>query len=200
MIISVTIQSQTVTEKQMEWNRQRHVWQKHTETLGLLSSAYKGLQLHFPVPKTYKQWSSIVTFIWDGNSVYILMWNLRCTANNTTRSWIIFRINADRKIIRRILYLFVPSFWYQTAVYIARVQGPNAAYGPYCFITPLEESYLSVVEVQSGICLKELVKQRNLERKLLYRTAFEPDAFSIHVTDTWNLYHLKFIWRNKRHR
>jgi hypothetical protein len=141
----------------------------------------------------YKLWSSIVTLIWDGNSVYILMCNLRCTANNTKYSWIIFRINADRKIIRRILYLFV-----QTAVYIVTVQGPNAAHGPYWLITPIEESYLSVVEVQSSICLKEMVKQRKFEGELLSQRGSESDTFNIHVTATWNLCHLKFIWRNKR--
>jgi hypothetical protein len=34
------------------------------------------------------------------------------------------------------------------------VQGQHAAYGPYTFITPLEESYFGVFEAQSGTCLK----------------------------------------------
>ena len=64
-----------------------------------------------------KSSSSTVIFISDGNSIYIQVWNVRCTANNTTYSWTIFRVNADRIIMRRILYLFVPSIWFQTAVY-----------------------------------------------------------------------------------
>jgi hypothetical protein len=139
--------------------------------------------------------NSEVTFISDGNSAYILVWNVHCTANY---SWIIFRINADRIIIRRVLYLFVPSFWSHTAVYIARLQGSHAAHGLKSFTVPLEESYFGVFEVQSRTCLKGLVKQRNRERKSVSRTGFKPDVFSIHVIPTWNLCRLKFIWRNKR--
>lgn len=143
--------------------------------------------------KAMKPNSSTVTFISDGNSVYILVWNLRCTANNTNYDWIVFLINADRIIIRRILYLFVPSFWSQTAVYIARLQGPHAAHRPYSFISSLEESYFDVFELQSGTCLKGLVKKRNLETQSVCLTGLETD-----VRVTWNFYSLKCIWRNKR--